>query len=497
MESIKILVCGDVKGQFAKIFKKVGNLNKKNGPFEVVLCPGQFFAASDQCEKEWKECITGSIKAPLPFYILGPTIPEFESFYTQVSLEDGGELCHNITYLGKKGVYTTVSGLQIAYVGGKPGGVGSKSVTKIQNSDIDALLKKPKEDDKFTGIDILMTSAWPKDVQKYTNFDVDVSDSSKLVSIAASVLKPRYHFTCHEDYHMERTPYRNHQVLQGKQEHVTRFICLAPFLNKDNKKFLYAFNICPMSKMSREELVKQPADSTEFPFKKILHEMEQTDSESKPSQQQFFYDQKKLDESKKRKNAALTGPCWFCLGSPQVEKHLVISVGLQTYLALAKGGLTENHVLICPIHHYNSTVVLPEETLMEIEKYPLIQVSRYVVHIVVPIHLEKVEEAKSAFKEYGQLQSLEFADVPEDKDLQEMVSVTTPYFAVEFDDGDRLLHRVRSKMPLQFGREVLASSELLDLPEKVDWKNCKLSKEEETRITKNFRVRFTPFDFNS
>ena len=29
------LVCGDVKGQFAKIFKKVGNLNKKNGPFEV------------------------------------------------------------------------------------------------------------------------------------------------------------------------------------------------------------------------------------------------------------------------------------------------------------------------------------------------------------------------------------------------------------------------------------------------------------------------------
>ena len=27
--------------------------------------------------------------------------------------------------------------------------------------------------------------------------------------------------------------------------------------------------------------------------------------------------------------AALSGPCWFCLGSPQVEKHLVISVGLQ------------------------------------------------------------------------------------------------------------------------------------------------------------------------
>jgi len=24
-----------------------------------------------------------------------------------------------------------------------------------------------------------------------------------------------------------------------------------------------------------------------------------------------------------------TGPCWFCLASPEVEKHLVVSVGTQ------------------------------------------------------------------------------------------------------------------------------------------------------------------------
>ena len=23
----------------------------------------------------------------------------------------------------------------------------------------------------------------------------------------------------------------------------------------------------------------------------------------------------------------MKGPCWFCLGSPEVEKHLVVSVG--------------------------------------------------------------------------------------------------------------------------------------------------------------------------
>lgn len=29
--------------------------------------------------------------------------------------------------------------------------------------------------------------------------------------------------------------------------------------------------------------------------------------------------------------------CWFCLASPSVEKHLVVTVGNSTYLALAKG----------------------------------------------------------------------------------------------------------------------------------------------------------------
>lgn len=48
--------------------------------------------------------------------------------------------------------------------------------------------------------------------------------------------------------------------------------------------------------------------------------------------------------------------CWFCLSSPSVEKHLVISVGSHCYLALAKGPLTPYHVLILPIAHHQSLV---------------------------------------------------------------------------------------------------------------------------------------------
>ena len=29
--------------------------------------------------------------------------------------------------------------------------------------------------------------------------------------------------------------------------------------------------------------------------------------------------------------------CWFCLSNPQIEEHLIVSVGTLSYLALAKG----------------------------------------------------------------------------------------------------------------------------------------------------------------
>lgn len=53
-------------------------------------------------------------------------------------------------------------------------------------------------------------------------------------------------------------------------------------------------------------------------------------------------------------NAFVSETCWFCLSSPTVEKHLVISVGSHTYIALPKGPLTKYHVLILPIAHHQS-----------------------------------------------------------------------------------------------------------------------------------------------
>jgi len=44
-------------------------------------------------------------------------------------------------------------------------------------------------------------------------------------------------------------------------------------------------------------------------------------------------------------------------------------------------------------------------------------------------------------------------------------------------------------------REVLASEELLDMANRADWRDCKMTREEETELTKNFRSVFEPFDF--
>ena len=41
-------------------------------------------------------------------------------------------------------------------------------------------------------------------------------------------------------------------------KHVTRFISLAKVGNKEKKKWLYAFNITPLTTMDHHELVAQP-----------------------------------------------------------------------------------------------------------------------------------------------------------------------------------------------------------------------------------------------
>lgn len=47
-----------------------------------------------------------------------------------------------------------------------------------------------------------------------------------------------------------------------------------------------------------------------------------------------------------------------------------------------------------------------------------------------------------------------------------------------------------------FCREIMCSENLLNMDEKVDWRECKLEKAIEIEHVKKLRNEFSPFDFN-
>ncbi|XP_076341454.1 CWF19-like protein 1 [Tachypleus tridentatus] len=283
-----------------------------------------------------------------------------------------------------------------------------------------------------------------------TSKGLDVKDvGSELVSQLCFYARPRYHFAGLHGIYYERLPYRNHKVLAELARHPTRFISLANVGNVQKDKWLYAFSITPMSAMDKINLVKQPLDVTECPFK---FSKEDLSTSEKPTQQ-FFYDlktetggQKKTsrerNEDQKTKKPRQTfqpqGPCWFCLSSSEVEKHLVVSVGDHNYLALAKGGLTPDHVLILSIGHYQSSVMLEETALEEIQKFKEALKKYYksrkksVVffernfkssHLqiqVVPVPSKLSSQVKEVFLEYAAYKSVDLQEIPKYTNLQQV-----------------------------------------------------------------------------
>ncbi|XP_075459167.1 CWF19-like protein 1 isoform X2 [Ascaphus truei] len=533
------LACGDVYGRFDALFNRVQAIQKKSGPFDMLLCVGSFFGTSPDSHTLWEEYKHGTKKAPIQTYVLGSNNQDTVKHFEDV---DGCELAANITYLGRKGLFTGASGLQIAYVSGMESASDPAPAYCFTAKDIMSLKTSLTSNAKFKGVDILLTSPWPKDVCNYGNAPADVETrkcGSAFVANLASSLKPRYHFSALQGESYERLPYRNHLVLQENAQHVSRFVALASVGNADKKKYIYAFSIVPMGAMDHAELVKQPLDVSENPYRKPVKEAQRSDAarnaaragdEEEPVQQ-FFFDLNKQQGKKRqtdgrggqhsqvkqpRKPPQPPGPCWFCLASPEVEKHLVVSIGSHCYVALAKGGLTSDHVLILPIGHYQSIVDLSSEVVEEVEQYKASlkkffkgKGKRYVMFernyksqhlqlqvVPVPVNSCTTEDLKELFIVQAQEQNIELLEIPEHSNITQIVQPGTPYFYVELDSGEKLFHRIKKSFPLQFGREVLASEAILNIPTRADWRACKSGREEEEDNARAFREDFEPFDFS-
>jgi len=229
-DKVKILVCGDVDGKFKTLFSRVSSINQKNGPFHFLLCVGDFFGASSDY---WIPYKNGTIKVPIPVYLLGPNKSDHVGLYP---VGDECELAPNVTYLGKRGVLTS-SGLKISYLSGRDNGE-SKNTSGHTFNESEVVTTRDialRTSAQFTGVDVLLTSEWPDGISTNDpHAPGTLPKGSSKISWLACQTKPRYHFCGLENVYYERPPYVNH----GENNcHSTRFIALGRVGNSDKQRY--------------------------------------------------------------------------------------------------------------------------------------------------------------------------------------------------------------------------------------------------------------------
>ncbi|GLC41621.1 hypothetical protein PLESTB_000695700 [Pleodorina starrii] len=222
--------------------------------------------------------------------------------------------------------------------------------------------------------------------------------------------------------------------------------------------------------------------------------------------------------------------CWFCLGSVAADTELVASVGEEVYLAVDKGPITSEHVLLVPIDHHPASVALSPTCFAEMERYlsalrsmfaslgrELVAFERHLslrskggnhCHInvigVPPAAAARAGEAFRAAAARAGFPQLELLPPPTrgsgPEELQRALlqavggEPDTEYFLALLPDGSRLVRPLArgERWPMALGREVFA--ELAGVPERASWKQCSSSPEEERQRVDRFKQLFKPYD---
>lgn len=113
----------------------------------------------------------------------------------------------------------------------------------------------------------------------------------------------------------------------------------------------------------------------------------------------------------------------------------------------------------------------------------------------IAVPSEKEDLVKEVFVEMAAMQSINLDELPPHAELRQVVPAGKPYFFLELPKKERFVCHIQGRFPLQFGREVLSNKDLLNCVDRVDWKNCPSSRDQEVKETARFRQLFQPFDF--
>lgn len=545
------VVIGGINGQFIEVFKKLSALHAKNS-FSIAIVWGDFFAdpssSSASDEENLTALLNGSITVPLSTYFSVGKNPLPPRIVERLASRDG-EVCENLHFLGKRTVLNTAEGVKIVALGGQldpsvAAGLSKDEYTPFHTaSDVTSL-----QDAKET--DLLLTYTWPLSIR--TGSKVPLPDGaseppgSELVAGLCSSLRPRYHFSSSPELFFEREPF-SHPDSDGDPQRVriTRFISLASFRNAAKQKWLYAFNI----DLAADQTTTAPTGVTASPFSHSSRKR------ALPSQNESYSRFSGINNHRPSKRARPPPPgpesCFFCLSNPNLATHLIASIGNDAYLTIARGPLSSPktypslglsaHILIIPLTHSPTLADISEpaaraSTIGEMNRYRRAlqsmvharskgqlgavtwEVSRKRgVHThwqFMPIGNDMVTKGlvEAAFRVEAENEKYPALEVitPD-----EIPGTTDDFFRVwiwssqpsSSDGNDRtstntstseesclLPFPPETRFDLQFGRRVLAK--LLHLDDRVNWKSCLQSAQDESAEVDAFKAAFQEFDFS-
>ena len=169
-----------------------------------------------------------------------------------------------------------------------------------------------------------------------------------------SGVTPRYHFAGSNGV------YLSCRRISPGTPYITRFGGLGLFNRRRTTKWLHALTIRPASALPVEDLCKVPDGTIDNPYAPAsstrkrpqdstglsLADARRLEQASASTDQYFFKTRgaqpqggtfKRQKRIRKKHNVPARMDCWFCLASPTCEKHLIVSVGRETYVCLPKG----------------------------------------------------------------------------------------------------------------------------------------------------------------
>ncbi|CAK4069504.1 unnamed protein product [Aphanomyces euteiches] len=483
----KVLLSGDVGSEWATLHARIEKLHgSAHGPFDFVLCAGR-------CDVE-----SNSISSwPLPVYVLA----DHEDNHTSTNL-----------HVVSTNTVQDVCGLSIAFL------ADSNAVESFRNTVDKQLIDILVTQDYPQGFDHLIASEQvPSSIQR---------KGLKTVAEAAQAALPRYHIAGTHGLFYQRLPYVTNQ---GNNRRLTRFIGLGQVgLSTDkDKKWMHALNLDIVKPDAAS--VDIPPGTTQNPYESSKRQLEEASHQARKRphtglsaekaqqlmQQSGNKPRHSFYDSQQHAFLPNRQECWFCLSTPTVETHLIVSIGNEAYLAIPKGAIVPDHALIIPIQHTASMQNIGAAAWKEVNQFKaalkkfyaaqgkaMIVMDRNVstlgaahCHLqIVPVPESILPSVAGVFYDEGTKHNVDFRELDPDEDVAD-----AEYLLVEFPDEEnkdnqrRLLHTVKGKHYMQFGRDVAAT--LLNAPRRGNWKYCVVPKEEEEGMTQAFKKEFAPYDF--